>query len=115
MGGSVTSPKQRVFTLPANSLRRGWWYDILVHFVWSADPSVGLAELWIDGRRTGSAHFPTLYRHPSGATSFNYFGLYNYRPKASWDASIHFDRVRIGPTRASVVGRVTKSPTAGQR
>jgi hypothetical protein len=102
MGGSVTSPQQYVFTMPSNSLRLGSWYDILVHFVWSPDSNVGLAELWLDGQLLVSTHFPTLYRHPTGATSFNYFGLYNYRPKVSWDASIHFDRVRIGPTRGSV-------------
>jgi hypothetical protein len=105
MGGSVTSPTRYTFTLPSNSLRRGWWYDILIHFVWSADPRVGVAELWLDGKQVGSRRFPTLYRHPNGATSYNAFGLYNYRPKASWDSSIHFDRVRIGPTQASVMAR----------
>jgi len=110
MGGSVTSPQQYVVTLRANSLKRGWWYDVLVHFVWSPDPRVGLAELWLDGKVVVSRPFPTLYRHPSGATSNNAFGLYNYRPKAAWDASIHFDRVRIGPTRASVVGSTAKKP-----
>ena len=34
-GGSVSSPQSSVFTLPSNSLARGRWYDILVHFVWS--------------------------------------------------------------------------------
>ena len=46
--------------------------------------------------------FPTLYTLPNGATSFSYFGLYHYRLKASWNASIYFDRVRIGPTLSSV-------------
>jgi hypothetical protein len=115
MGGSVTSPTQHVFALPRNSLKRGWWYDILVHFVWSADPSVGLAQLWIDGKRVDSTRFPTLYQHPNGDTSYNAFGLYNYRPKASWDASIYFDRVRIGPTRASVVGKAATKARASPR
>jgi hypothetical protein len=102
MGGSVTSPQEYKFTMRANSLRRGWWYDVVVHFVWSADARIGLAELWLDHKLVVSRRFPTLYRHPSGASSINTFGLYNYRPKASWNASIHFDRVRIGPTKASV-------------
>lgn len=112
MGGSVRSPQQYVVKLRANSLKRGWWYDILVHFVWSPDASLGLAELWLDGKLVVSRHFPTLYRHPSGETSYNFFGLYNYRPMASWDASIHFDRVRIGPTKASVGGITATRPPA---
>ena len=46
--------------------------------------------------------FPTLYTLPNGTTSFSYFGLYQYRLKASWNASIYFDRVRIGQTLSSV-------------
>ena len=65
-------------------------------------PDVGRAELWIDGRRRVSMSFPTLYTLPNGSASFGYFGLYNYRLKAPWDSSIHFDRVRIGPTLSSV-------------
>lgn len=108
LGGPVTSPQKHTVTLPPNSLRLGWWYDIVVGFVWSANADEGLAELWLDGKRVVSKRFPTLYRHPSGATSYNGFGLYNYRPKATWDASIHFDRVRIGPTRASVADKTAK-------
>lgn len=108
LGGPVTSPRKHTVTLPPNSLKLGWWYDIVVGFVWSANADEGLAELWLDGKRVVSKRFPTLYRHPSGATSYNGFGLYNYRPKATWDASIHFDRVRIGPTRASVADKTTK-------
>lgn len=106
-GGSVTSPQQYVFTMRRNSLKRGWWYDLLVHFVWSPDAGIGLAELWLDGELLVSRRLPTLYRLPSGAASYNYFGLYNYRLKASWDASVQFDRIRIGPSRASVASTTT--------
>jgi hypothetical protein len=112
MSGPVTAPRKYVFALGKNSLKRNWWYDILVHFVWSADASVGLAELWVDGKLVISTRIPTLFSHPSGSTSYNSFGLYNYRPKASWDASIHFDRIRIGPTKASVVGKRRPNPPA---
>ena len=101
-GGPVWDPRTHVFTMPSNSLVRGRWYDLLVHFVWSPSADVGRAELWIDGRRRVSMSFPTLYTLPNGSASFGYFGLYNYRLKASWDSSIHFDRVRIGPTLSSV-------------
>jgi hypothetical protein len=101
-GGSVNAPQQFLFTMPRNSLRLNHWYDLRIHFVWSPDPRTGLVQLWIDGRRVVSTRFPTLYTIPGGETSYNYFGLYNYRLKAAWAATVSFDRVRIGPTAASV-------------
>jgi hypothetical protein len=101
-GGPVSNPQTHVFTMASNSLVRGRWYDLVVHFVWSPSADVGRAELWIDGRERVSMSFPTLYTLPDGSPSFGYFGLYNYRLKAAWDSSIHFDHVRIGPTRSSV-------------
>ncbi len=101
-GGPVGDQRTYLFTTPPNSLARERWYDLRIHFVWSPSSELGRAELWIDGRRRVDVSFPTLYTLPNGTASFGYFGLYNYRLKASWDSSIHFDRVRIGPTLSSV-------------
>lgn len=101
-GGSVSAPRQEIFTLPPNSLKLGSWYDIVAHFIWSPNATVGRAELWIDGQLIVSKSFPTLYTRPNGSSSYNYFGLYNYRLAANWASTIRFDSVGIGPTRASL-------------
>ena len=101
-GGSATQPRTQVFTMPSNTLVRGRWYDIRVHFVWSPSAETGRAELWIDGRQRVGISLPTLYSLPNGETSYGYFGLYNYRLRASWSAAVLFDRVRIGPTLSSL-------------
>ena len=57
----------------------------------------------VDRRSPARRHeLPTLYSLPNGETSYGYFGLYNYRLRASWSAAVLFDRVRIGPTLSSL-------------
>lgn len=101
-GGSTGSIVQKSIVLPSRSLLRGHSYDLVFHFVWSSSPTTGLAEWWVDGVRQVSTNFPTLYRRQDGASSSNGFGLYNYRLSATWSASVLFDHVATGPTRASV-------------
>lgn len=100
MGGSATAPR----TVHANGpfLRTGHWYGFLAHTVWSPDPTKGLVEWWLDGKRLYSRHLSTLYTRPDGSINTVYFGEYNYRLHASWDSTIFFDGTRLGPTRASV-------------
>ncbi|MEP6811363.1 MAG: polysaccharide lyase [Actinomycetota bacterium] len=44
------------------NLSPGVWYDVVFHVKWSADPSVGFVEVWINGQRVlALAHAATLY------------------------------------------------------
>ena len=103
MGGSVSNPSKAAFAMPSNSLQRGHWYDLVFHFVWSASTTTGKAEAWIDGKQLASTSFPTLYTRSDGSSSYNTFGLYNYRLTASWDSVVYFDSVRIGSSQAAVL------------
>jgi hypothetical protein len=102
-GGNSSSPTYQNVELSA-PLLYNHWYDVLFHFVWSANSSVGLAEWWLDGVREVSKHFPTLYTNRDGSHSYNNFGIYNYRLAAPWNSTIYFDQVAAGPTQASVGG-----------
>lgn len=43
-------------------LQRGRWYDFVFHVKWSASPSVGFVELWVNRRRlVPRTHLATLY------------------------------------------------------
>ena len=82
-------------------LRLGHWYSVVEHVVFSPSDS-GLVEIWIDGRRMTRVRFPTMYRHPNGSLGDYYFCFGYYRRRAAWDATVLFDDVAEGPTRASV-------------
>jgi hypothetical protein len=84
-------------------VRLAHWYTILQHVVF-ADRS-GLVQIWIDGRRMASVHFPTMFRHPDGSVGRYYFDFGYYRLHSSWGATVFFDNVAEGPTRASVKPR----------
>ncbi len=42
-------------------LRRGHWYDVLLHVVWDYRPRYGLVQWWLDGKLVTSRHTSTLY------------------------------------------------------
>lgn len=100
-GGHSWSPTYRSHELSAR-LRYNHWYNLLFHFVWSTTARKGTVEWWVDGRKRLSEHFATLYTNPDGSTSYNSFGIYNYRLDASWNSIAYFADVAIGPTRESV-------------
>jgi hypothetical protein len=82
-------------------VRPGHWYTLVEHVVFSPSRS-GLVQIWIDGRRVANVHFPTVYRHPDGSVGDYYFSFGYYRLRASWHATVLFDNVAEGPTRASI-------------
>jgi hypothetical protein len=101
------------------ALRRNHWYDSLMHVKWSADPSKGRVEWWLDGRQIVSRAMPTLYwyadnnRNYAGATpgpGQAYYIEGYYRPSTlpggALDTSsetVYFDGAQMGPSAASVV------------
>jgi hypothetical protein len=103
MGGVQSAgkciPKRRRIDGP--KVRLGRWYTVQEHVVFSPSDS-GLVEVWINGRRMASVQFPTMYRHPDGSVGNYYFCFGYYRRRASWNATVLFDNVAEGPTRASV-------------
>jgi hypothetical protein len=100
------------------ALQREHWYDSVVHIKWSADPSKGLAEWWLDGKKIMSKTLPTLYwyadnnKNTPGATpgpGQAYYMEGYYRPAKLPDgsvdtssASVYFDGAQMGPTPASI-------------
>jgi hypothetical protein len=100
MGGLATAP--RTVRVNGPRVRTGHWYDFLVRTVWSPDPNQGYVEWWLDGKRLYSHHAATLYTRPDGTVSIVYFLEANYRPHVSWESTIYYDGVRLGPTRATV-------------
>jgi hypothetical protein len=90
-------------------VRRGHWYTVVEHVVFSPSAS-GLVQIWIDGRRMANVHFPTVYKRPDSSVGNYYFCLGYYRLRASWDATVLFDNVAEGPTRASIAGGAQAEP-----
>lgn len=108
-GGDNNTPAEPyrskpVWVLTREPLRYDHWYDFIVHVRWSADPSVGLVEWWLDGEPIYAGSTSTLWRRPDGSVSKANFELVNYRPHAKTTSTIYFDDIRLGPTAASVAG-----------
>jgi hypothetical protein len=90
-------------------IRRAHWYSLVEHVIFSPSEN-GLLQIWLDGRRMASTHFPTVYRHPNGIIGRYYFCFGYYRLRSSWDATVLFDNVAEGPTRASTATRSGRHP-----
>jgi hypothetical protein len=100
------------------ALRRNHWYDSVVHVKWSADPSKGYVEWWLDGRLIVSTAFPTLYwyadnnRNYPGATpgpGQAYYMEGYYRPAVlpnggtdTSSATVYFDGALFGDSAGAV-------------
>jgi hypothetical protein len=55
-----SNPYRRTWNL--GKLQFGKWYDFVFHVKWSPDPSVGVVEMWINGRHVlPPTHAATLY------------------------------------------------------
>lgn len=105
MGGDLKKPiiDSRSCSQPDGSLRLEHWYEVVVHMVWSADPKVGKAEMWIDGLPICKVNFPTLYTREDKSISWTSgFTLYNYRPMHDWSSTVYFGNFEIGPTAQSI-------------
>jgi hypothetical protein len=90
------------FTDP-DPLLLGHWYDVVLHFVFSPDPSVGYVQWWVDGVKQVDIHVSTQYQRRNGTLGYGEdIGLYNYRYWANWSSSIDYDELTWGPTAASV-------------
>jgi Polysaccharide lyase len=100
------------------SLDRGHWYELVTHVKWSADPSKGLVEWWVDGRQVVSTRTSTLFWYadnneniagqtPGPGQAYYMEGYYRPTklPSGATDlssATVFHDGARIGPTRDSV-------------
>jgi hypothetical protein len=93
----------RTFQMRSNSLRLNHWYDIVIHYVLGETRRNGYVQWWVDRRKAADAHVPTQYVRPDGTLSFGEnIECINYRQLASWDSSVDFDELRVGPTRSSI-------------
>lgn len=73
------------------TLRRGRWYDFVFHVRWSAKPSIGFVNLWVNGRvRVPKTHLATLYEGQGIASVKQGF----YRGPSSLTTTIYHDGMR---------------------
>lgn len=91
------------------------WHQIVLHVVFSSNPSVGTLEVWFDGVRqklsngATTIHFPTM--NPTDTYIYPKMGVYSMDVEGSEGSSggpgpYHwFDNVRIGYTYAEAVPR----------
>jgi hypothetical protein len=79
-------------------LIKGRWFPIVVHYIFSSDPSVGLAEIWVDGKSVLSIH--TMTEFP-GYEQYLKMGLYP-RPSAVPDINSEVRGVIEATSQADV-------------
>jgi hypothetical protein len=101
-GGPVNGHAYTLYT-DTETWQLNRWYDILVHVKWHSTPSLGLFELWLDGRLVGSWVRGTLLTNGSQVDSCAH-GLYHYRSQIAPETHVRHRRWVFGPTRASVGG-----------
>jgi hypothetical protein len=107
-GGNQDDPiyDSKTCTLPPNSIIKNHWYDFVTHIIWNTDPNKGFVEWWVDGKQICSLNFPTLFKNRDGTSSYNFFGVYNYRstPDSSslGYSTYYYDDIAAGPTRKSI-------------
>lgn len=101
-GGTPRNPVLKEFYHPS-AYQPDRWYDMLVHFIVSDDPSVGFFEWYVDGRLIVSGHAPTGYRLADGSSGA-LFEVGHYRAFTTTPDTVYIASVMAGPTRASVGG-----------
>jgi hypothetical protein len=106
-GGNIATGADAQGSLIQNRVGPGvvldHWYDVVDHLRTSADPAIGAAEVWIDGVKVLDEHRPTQFRRTDGTYGYGEnFGVTNDRLSCSWDASVDFDELVVGPTATSV-------------
>jgi len=96
MGGASNNPIRKDYRLAP--LRKGRWYDFVLHIRWSSHPKVGFVEVWVNGSRVVPKTItPTLY-----VGQGVYLKMGDYRSAYSKRTVIYHDGMRRGPTLADV-------------
>lgn len=96
--GNPAAPSEKYVTLGVPT--RNMWYDFLHHIIWSR--AGGTYECWLNKKLITQQSGPTLFDDGEPV----YMKLANYH--LPWEdqpdvpSSVYHDRVRVGPTRASV-------------
>jgi len=128
-GGNAANPIDRVdvwhnpaaqvnYFVGDPSLQLNHWYDLQVHVKWSADPSRGLVEWWLDGKLIVSRAQATLFYYansntavsgagPGPGQAYIQDGYYrdSHLPDGSTDTStmsVYSEGITRGLTQASV-------------
>lgn len=104
VGGGYECSPTYVYSHDSTPLQYDHWYDIVVHFTYSADPNVGFYEWYVDGRLIGSGHTPTIWQYRNGALAGWRYQVGLYRGHVDWTDTVYIDGAVAGPTRTSVGG-----------
>lgn len=99
----------------STAVTKGQWFDFIVHIKFSASPTVGFVELWMDSPYGGYGYFgPQKFKNgstrmymrsltTSSGTANQRVGIYRNKNFATTDV-VYYDNFRMGPTFASVGG-----------
>lgn len=93
----------------------GTWLDVVLHVKWSADPTVGFVELWVDGERVLPKTLVQTMYTAGGQTDPNFFhaGLL-HRDFDTDPQAVFFDRILEGTQLTDVlIAKPSPEPDAG--
>jgi hypothetical protein len=99
-GGNVSGHSYTLLT-DSQDVTMGVWYEILWEIKFHPDPSTGYFRMWVDGRSIANVTRGTLLTDGVGV-DYCAFGLYLYRLQVATEGLVQFDKVAMGPTRASI-------------
>ena len=104
-GGDISHPTHRACKVADKT--NGTWYDIVLHVKWSANPSVGFVEVWVNGKKfVELPKIPTLY---NGQTVYLKQGY--YRAPQPNVGVIYHDGMREGTSYSDVTAEFPDGST----
>jgi uncharacterized protein (TIGR03382 family) len=104
LDSNVRSPQVTLWSAP---LVRSVWHDFVFHVIWSANPDLGLVELWYDGKKVIAAKaWQTLY---PGQTNYLKQGLYR-DASIQPTAVVYHDGMTVGTALADVAPQLVAPP-----
>ena len=103
-GGAFDNPIRKDYTLAP--LKKGRWYDFVLHIKWSSHRKDGFVEVWVNRSKVVPKTItPTLYVGQGAYLKMGY-----YRRAYSKRTVIYHDGMRRGPTLADVAEWVQTFP-----
>ena len=100
-GGPVSGHSYTLITDSGPDVAVNQWYDLLWEIKFHPDPAIGYFRLWINGVSKANVTRGTLLTS-GGVVDYCSFGLYLYRLPVVTEGLVYFDKMAMGPTRASI-------------
>jgi hypothetical protein len=101
ISGGNTSGHSYTTITGADTVLVDQWYELLWEIKFHPDPSTGYFRFWVDGDQLVNQTRGTLLTQGGSVDACN-FGLYLYRLPIATEGLVYYDKVALGPTRASI-------------